>query len=56
MPDRFAKKNYKKEKSLPMFYSTTQFLGLGNVFGTLTEENTSDKDIRNVAGDGERNP
>ena len=31
-----------------MFYSTTQFPGLGNVFGTLAEENTSDKDIRKV--------
>lgn len=39
-----------------MFYSTTQFPGLGNVFGTLAEENTSDKDIRKVAGDGSRNP
>lgn len=28
-----------------MFYSTTQFPGLENVFGTLAEENTSDKDI-----------
>ena len=34
-----------------MFYSTTQFPGLGNVFGTLAEENTSDNDIRKVAGD-----
>lgn len=39
-----------------MFYSTTQFPGLGNVFGTLAEENTSDKDIRKVADDGERKP
>lgn len=37
-----------------MFYSTTQFPGLGNVFGTLAEENTSDKDIWKVAGDGAR--
>lgn len=39
-----------------MFYSTTQFPCLGNVFGTLAEENTSDNDIRRVAGDGERKP
>ena len=39
-----------------MFYSTTQFPDLGNVFGTLAEENTSDNDIRRVAGDGERKP
>lgn len=31
-----------------MFYSTTQFLGLGNVFGTLSEENTSDKKVWNI--------
>lgn len=37
-----------------MFYSTTQFPGLGNVFGTLAEENTSDNAIRKVAGDGAR--
>ena len=39
-----------------MFYSTTQFPGLGNVFGTLAEENISGKDIRKVAGDGARKP
>ena len=31
-----------------MFYSTTQFLGLGNVFDTLTEENVSDKKVWNI--------
>lgn len=46
MSDQFAK-NYKKRRSpYLVFYSTTQFPGLGNVFGTLAEENTSDKDIR----------
>lgn len=39
-----------------MFYSTTQFPGLGNVLGTLAEENTSDKDIRKAVCDDERKP
>lgn len=51
MPDQFAKKLQKRRSPYLMFYSTTQFPGLGNVFGTLAEENTSDKDIRKVAGD-----
>ena len=31
-----------------MFYSTTQFPGLGNVFDTLAEENVSDKKVWDI--------
>lgn len=48
MPDRFAKKITKRRSPYFMFYSTTQFPCLGNVFDTLSEENVSDKKMWDI--------